>query len=197
MEFLHRLAEADLSAFHRINGAGLPWLDPLFLLLSSHEFGFAALAVAALAVGVRRGRRNWAGLLLLVAAVAAADLVGARLIKPWVGRVRPCYFLAPDTLRLVGLAANVGSMPSLHAANFFAAAGVVWSERRRAGIVAYLAATLVALSRVYLGVHWPADVVGGALLGSCIALSLVLLRRAVARFSGGTDGQPIARPPGT
>lgn len=189
------LRAADMSAFAWVNGLGRPWLDPFFRLLSSHEFGIVVLVVAAFALGVRGGRRNLTGLLLLVAAVVAVDLLGARVIKPWIGRIRPCYALVPGTFRFIGAAANVGSMPSLHAANFFAAAGIVWAERRQLGIAAYVIATLVALSRVYLGVHWPADVAGGALLGSLVALSLLLIRHIARRFLHQPGGQPIARPP--
>ncbi len=175
------LAAADLAVFQRINGAGLPWLDPFFRMLSSHEFGLCALAIAGALLALGGGHRNVAGVLLLIAAVGAADLLGARLIKPWIARVRPCYALPPGTFRFIGMAANVGSMPSLHAANSFAAAGVILAERRRLAAPAYLVASLVALSRVYLGVHWPSDVVAGAVMGSGVALALVLFGRAAGR----------------
>jgi undecaprenyl-diphosphatase len=107
--------------------------------------------------------------------------MGARVLKPGFARLRPSFALS-DAVRVLSPAADVGSMPSLHAANAFAVAVVVTMAWPRAGLVALPVAGLIAVSRVGVGVHWPSDVLAGALYGALVGVLVVLsARRAVAR----------------
>lgn len=153
-------------------------------MLSSRPFGaLAGLAFVAWLIGALR-RQALLPIAQLAAAIGVADGVGARLLKPWFGRMRPSYALAEPFVRVLSPAANVGSMPSLHAANAFAMATVVTLAIPRAGFVSIPLATLVALSRVGVGVHWPSDVIAGALYGAGVGAALVFLsRRLVRRFA--------------
>lgn len=156
----------DLMLFRAVNSGGPFWLDSLFLLFSNT---YAAALGATLTVVLLFAKyRAAATRTVLTAALAFAlsDWVGFHLLKSWIGRVRPCYLLPNGSVRVLAYAANVGSMPSLHAANSFAVAFVLTMLDRRLALVAYPVAVLVAVSRVYLGVHWPTDVVGGALWGT-------------------------------
>src|ERR1043166_1189003 len=93
-------------------------------------------------------------------------------MKELIGRPRPFIDIA-ETHLLVG-AGGSGSMPSSHAANWFAALMVTTIYfRSRAWIVAMLA-VIVAFSRVILGVHYPSDVIVGALIGTASGISVVL-----------------------
>jgi undecaprenyl-diphosphatase len=74
-----------------------------------------------------------------------------------------------------------GAFPSGHAATAFAAATVIACDSRRLAIPAYSLAALVAWSRVYVGVHWPLDVIGGAALGILVAIALLKLSEALRR----------------
>jgi len=110
--------------------------------------------------------RALATLALALLAVGLADATGQAL-KLWAGRPRPCEAL-PDVRLLVGCGPS-GSMPSNHAATAFAALSVVARRKPgRMGWVFWTIATLVAFSRIVVGVHYPSDVVAGALLGVTI-----------------------------
>ncbi len=121
-------------------------------------------------------RRPWifAGVLT---AVVLADL-SSRALKETVDRARPEQALGVDTL--VRTPDN-SSFPSSHAATSFAAAVVLAvSVPRLAPFVLALAAC-VAFSRLYVGVHFPLDVLAGAALGALVATALLLLARTRTR----------------
>ena len=71
------------------------------------------------------------------------------------------------------------SFPSDHATFSFAIAGLVWLQDRRVGWLSMALAALIAISRVFIGTHYPLDVVGGALLGLAAALLLWSRRRSL------------------
>jgi undecaprenyl-diphosphatase len=116
-------------------------------------------------------RRPWFFVALVTATLAADGL--SYLLRQWIGRDRPPLVYG-DPRPLVGLP-HSGAFPSGHAASAFAAATVIaWASRRLAA-PAYVLAALVAWSRVYVGVHWPLDVIGGAALGTLVAIALLKL----------------------
>jgi undecaprenyl-diphosphatase len=122
--------------------------------------------------------RRWGVLLMTVVAVAVADWAALGL-KALVGRPRPpLRYAEPKTL--VPLPHD-GSFPSGHAATSFAAATILSFAAPRLAPAFFLLAAAIAFSRVYVGVHYPLDVVGGAALGVLVAISLRLLVRARRR----------------
>ena len=105
-------------------------------------------------------------------------------LRDWIGRRRP-PLVYPEPKPLVQVP-HSGAFPSGHAAMAFACATVLaWWDRRLA-VPAFVLAAAIGWSRVYVGVHWPLDVVGGALLGLGIGYALVLLGRRW-RFGAGGD----------
>jgi undecaprenyl-diphosphatase len=116
--------------------------------------------------------RRWGVLVLTVVAIAVADGAATGL-KALVDRPRPpLRYAEPKTLVPVP---HDGSFPSGHAATSFAAATMLSFAYPRLAPVLYLLAAGVAFSRVYVGVHYPLDVIGGAVLGLVIATALRLL----------------------
>jgi undecaprenyl-diphosphatase len=169
----------DESLFRAVNGLGWAWLDAVWIVASSRAFGIGvALAIVAWLVSALK-RQVVLPLVQLVAAIAVTDAFGARVVKPAIARSRPSFVLADHLIRVLLPASNVGSMPSLHSANAFAMAMVVTLTRPRAGLVAFPVALLIGASRVGVGVHWPSDVLAGAVYGSLTGAGIVIGTRAV------------------
>ena len=153
-------------------------LDPLAVTLSwLGNYGVVWLAIAfALALLWRRpSLLVWVGLADLIAYLASAGLRAA------IERPRP-PLRYPQIETLVPLPHSY-SFPSGHTSTSFACAVVLAAAtpNRRARALLIALATLIALSRVYAGVHYPLDVVGGAVLGMAIGLALVALARVISR----------------
>lgn len=151
-----------------------PLLDAVMIGISAlgdNGFLWIALGLLFLLLGVRKGIWRQRGLLLLLA-LGANAIVCNLLLKPLVNRTRPYDLLGYEIL-----IPPVGdpSFPSGHTAASFAAAAALYAIDRRWGIAAYLFAVLMGFSRLYLGVHFPTDVLAGAVIG-------VLMARLVIRF---------------
>jgi undecaprenyl-diphosphatase len=116
-------------------------------------------------------RRPWL-LVLLLTADAVADGLSYQL-RQWIGRERP-PLVYPEPKPLVGVP-HSGAFPSGHASTAFACATVLAWASPRLRIPAFLLAAAIAWSRVYVGVHWPLDVLGGAVLGVLVATALLTL----------------------
>lgn len=165
-------------------------LDWLFLALSIA--GYAGLLWVGLAavLAFRTGRPVFLVTALTAAAVWAADLISL-VLKTTIDRQRPYETITEiDPL----LRAAVGnSFPSGHAATSFAGAVLLGHFFPRAFPGLLGLAALVAISRVYIGVHYPLDVLGGAALGAAVGLTFLgalrLRRRTSAdrRRSGATQ----------
>ncbi len=142
----------------------MPWFG-------HNAFFYPILLVVALLLIFKGGTRGKLCVAMLLLVVAIGDGLICKSLKDAIGRLRP-YDVLPETNLLLGKGGS-GSMPSSHAANWFSGVMVAWIFYRRSWRFMLPLAVLVAFSRVYCGVHFPADVLMGAVLGLSYAAAIV------------------------
>jgi len=181
----------DYTLFKAINGlSGNSFADSVVKFFAT-DMVVVLVALVALTFLIpwtrnRLERRNGA---VLATASAGLALLLSQPIGHLVDRTRP--FLAhPAHAHLLVSRSHDPSFPSDHATGAFALAFGIWLYDRTLGAVFLVLAAIVAFARVYVGTHYPGDVVGGALLGIAVAGALYLaaptrrLIEAVARRCG-------------
>lgn len=145
-----------------------PVLDEIMIFVSSlgnKGMIWIAIGILFLLFGVKNKKWRRGGLLVLLS-LAANFLACNVVLKPLVDRTRPYYVL--DYAPLIPPVGDP-SFPSGHTAASFAAATAIYAINRKWGIAAYILATVMGFSRLYLGVHFPTDVLAGALVGTAAA----------------------------
>lgn len=164
-----------------------PRLDGCMVFLSS-KWAFIPLYALIIYLYVRKfSNRFWIPVLLTVAAFGLSDSVSSRIIKPAVKRLRPPFEesmnppIAEVPVRLPdGKPGSQYGFVSSHSSNMFAVLGIatmILGWRRWKKLLFYALAASVAYSRIYLGVHYPGDVLFGALLGYGIAKLLMVVAK--------------------
>ena len=171
----------DEIIFRALNLAGgNPILDRI-MIFSTILSGVYVIFLVAIPLWLRRLRTVTFDVLLLL----AITIVATEAIKYLVDRPRPCDALANvNTLAGYRCSAEFDpAFPSGHASRAFAVAAFLTIRFRwRLGIPAGAFAVLAGISRVYLGLHWPSDVLGGAAVGIGFALLIEVVSRRVEPY---------------
>jgi undecaprenyl-diphosphatase len=162
---------SDYDLFRAINGltGRNPAVDAIVVACAKFLPVVFALALVGLWL-TWRPRNQRAAFLAGVSALVAlgiGQLIGMALPRP-----RP--YLTHQVNLLISPTADT-SFPSDHATLGFAVAVLVWRYNRRAGSVLLLIALLLAFARVFVGAHYPTDVVGGAVLGTLTSFGIALI----------------------
>lgn len=159
---LDQMIHLDHVARLWVVGHRLGWLDGVLWFVSVIGRGGLVWLVIGLAVTLTR-RRTPALLLELTLAIVLASFLANHVLKPLVSRERP--FVSTPEILVIGSRPGDASFPSGHAANAFAGASVLAQRLGAQRVLWWALALLIAYSRIYLGVHYPLDVIGGAMLG--------------------------------
>jgi undecaprenyl-diphosphatase len=176
------LSSLDITLFRLINGQWqngfLDWFMPFMTDLKNFQYVLAVLAVWLL---VREKKAGIVFLFFFGLTLAITDPFSSRLLKEWLGRIRPCHLLAE--VRLLTDCNTSYSFPSSHAVNVFAAAFFLSQPWKKLSPLFFGIAGIVGYSRIYIGIHYPFDVIGGAAIGLLIAWPMRWLKdQAVARW---------------
>lgn len=175
---LQVLKDLDVALFLMLNQLHHPVLDFLFYWISN-KFLWIPLYAYLLWYLYNKEKRNFPALIIaIIIAITLSDQIASTVLKHLVMRLRPCHdpSIAAQVHTVYGYCGGLYGFVSSHASNSFALLafiltllrGQVWTFRY------YLVfwACLHSYSRIYLGAHYPGDIVGGALLGGIIGYSM-------------------------
>ncbi len=173
MEFLEQI---DQQLFLFLNGFNSPFWDTVMYWIS-YKFTWVPLYLATLIYFIYKQRtKAILTIVMTVVVIAFADQISVNLFKNVFLRYRPCHNL--DIQNMIHLVNNKCGgqygFVSSHAANAFGfaifAALIIRNKYTTAALIVW--ALVVSYSRIYLGVHYPADILGGAILGTGLAFIL-------------------------
>lgn len=178
-------ATLDLRLLHALNGiAGrVTAIDTIFIFGAKYLIYVMAVLMAA-HVAVSWKTTDFEGRLqdFVRACVAGAlGFIGEQLIGLLWFRPRPFVALT-DVVKLIEKSPLEKSFPSGHATASFAIAFAIFLYARRWGWLLIMLAAFVGVSRVVVGVHYPSDVLGGALLGYLVALAAAPVKKALGPY---------------
>ncbi|MFT3865486.1 MAG: phosphatase PAP2 family protein [Solirubrobacterales bacterium] len=159
--------------------------DPLLFYINVSEALFVAMLVGVFAFANGERLRPWRRATVAAGLSAGLALAVGKVISELVDRARP-FVIDPHGVHLFSAHAADPGFPSDHATGAFAVAMAIWLRHRRWGTVALLAAAVLSVGRVAIGVHFPSDVVAGAALG-CGAALLLSARPARERIDRLSD----------
>ena len=140
--------------------------DIVMPLVTSDTLLRIAYLMAALILLWKGDRRTRWLVLFSALTLAVTDQMVSHWLKPLIARPRPCHTLPIDSIRLLVGCGSGYSMPSSHAANAFGQAILFGLAFRRAIWWLVGLAVVIAFSRVFVGVHYPGDILTGSLLGA-------------------------------
>lgn len=170
---LESLSQIDQALFLFINSTLANPVTDFIMPFVTNDWALRITYALAMVVTLWKGntRLRWLVLFSIIT-LALTDYLSAGYLKPLIARPRPCHELAGFNLLV-----NCGggwSLPSAHTANSFGQALLFSFHFRKAGWYLYPVATLIGLSRIFVGVHYPGDVLAGAIIGGMIGSILAL-----------------------
>ena len=192
----------DEQLFFLINSHHNEYFDALMWMISQKTV-WIPLYASLLFVAWRNYSWRGAFFMLLVFGIGMffTDWANAHILRPWIGRLRPSNPdnpIAPLVHIVYGRHGNGCGMPSAHSANMWLLTFVVshWLRSRWVSISMSVLTLLICYSRVYLGFHYPGDILGGFVLAALVTLLLSMaLRKNLWHVQAPTRMRVILLPP--
>lgn len=170
---MNTLIKIDHALFHFINDTiANPILNWIMPIVTNENNIAIPLVLFWLWLLLFQGKRGKIAAILLLLTVALTDVIAAQIIKPWIGRIRPSHAMLDNINLLVSKGGKYGFV-SNHAANTMAAATVIGYFYNKWKSVVITISIIVGFSRVYVGVHYPFDVLGGWFFGYAVAWGIL------------------------
>ena len=184
---MNKISQLDTDWFLSLNGHHAAWLDPVMFLLTKTYLWLPLYACMLWLIYKKYDRKS---MYLIVAAIALsvtlADRITSGIMKPYFLRPRPTH--EPAIQHMVhtvnGYVGGQYGFASSHAANVFAVALLLWLLLRkhyRHSWLIFVWAVFVSYTRIYLGVHYPGDILAGALVGMLCGLAMFLVFKAIQK----------------
>ena len=178
---MEQLTDWDTRLFMALNEQHTPWLDPVMYWVTDTYFWYPMYAVLIFLI-IRRFKMAGVWMVLTaVLAVGLADYAASGVMKPYFLRLRPCHAaeIKNAVYVLRGCGGQYGFVSSHASTTFALATGLFMLAGRRFRWLAWLFpwAALVSYSRIYVGVHYPLDILAGAGVGVLCAWLLVAIYR--------------------
>ena len=179
---LEQLHNWDVYFFYKINTVWTSsFLDHIFPWWRDSTTWYPLYLFLLLFVIINFGWRIWTYILFVALNVTITDQLSSTFFKHWVPRLRPCQdpFMHGVVRMILNHCSGGNSFPSSHATNHFGAAVFFFCTlkpyfKNYAYLFFFWAAT-VSYGQVYVGVHYPTDIIGGAIIGSMIGYIMALI----------------------
>ncbi|MGR3809996.1 phosphatase PAP2 family protein [Jiulongibacter sp. NS-SX5] len=174
---MEQLIQLDVELFRYLNGLHTPFFDGIMAWVTSSRTWISLYLLIVFFLFKNFGWKT-GGIFFLFLAFSAglADHITSGIMKPAFERLRPCQNPElTEWLHLVGRCGGRYGFASSHASNTFSLAcglSLIYASKRWLVIGVFLWAIIVSYSRIYVGVHYPGDVITGALIGIFISLLL-------------------------
>jgi undecaprenyl-diphosphatase len=193
-DFYRWINQADVSLFYFINKTlSTPSLNGVVVFLRE-AFTWIPLYLFFILFFYLNLRKHFLPIVLIsILTFAITDFVSASILKPLIGRLRPCYNSElPFTVNIVAGCGGRYSMPSTHASNHFGLAAlwflIIKQLLNKSWYWLWLWAFMISFSQIYVGLHFPADILVGFLLGTGTALFCFYLFNKWTVDLNGPDG---------
>ncbi|MGL6022888.1 MAG: phosphatase PAP2 family protein [Chitinophagaceae bacterium] len=173
---VNAITAIDKIIFHTINQTwSIAWSDGFFMFMRNPKSWYPLYILILLFAIWKMRKKAWRFILMTIVIVGSCDIISSHFLKPFFDRVRPCRDETLDFVvrNLVYCGVN-GSFPSSHASNHFALAFFFFLALKpyfnNWGYLFFLWALIICYAQIYVGVHFPLDILGGMALGSAIGI---------------------------
>jgi len=171
----HLFETLDIKIFFLINQSlSNPVFDFIMPLITNKNNWVLIIISLLFYLAILNGRRGQIAFVILIITIGFTDSFSSFILKPYIGRIRPSHDIY-EYINLLVAKGGKWSMPSNHAANISAIAVVLSYFYDKMKIPLYSLAGIISFSRVYVGVHYPADVLVGGVFGYGIAWLILSL----------------------
>jgi len=150
-----------------------PAFDKFFVLITDVKSWLLVYIIFWSLMFFKGDKKNKVAAVMILLLIVFSDQISSQIIKNLFARIRPCHIY--QDLNLLLSCKNSFSFPSSHAVNNFAAATYLSFFFKKYKKIFFITAVLIAISRVYLGLHYPSDIIAGALIGALLGYLFYIL----------------------